>query len=443
MILSTPARIEPGYGKPVQPVFPTVAQPPLIAFRGDSFKRTIIQLDGRLEPAVAEALKSFDSGKTVLKELGYGYQARAYSLEIKGPEHPHGLVVKTSHDKTFINDKGEYINAGNTFVDENEAIKMFWQRLPQGFRHLGSIKTIALAKNENGRHFLVINKLLGKEVRKLSASNDPIKPEHLEKMLEDLYMADVAGLYHKDLNWKNVLFDEKNGLLNIIDYEAFRGFNPLELEKNAQELHFPEFCSVSNIRKFEDKTLMNYLRELSETANGNDKAKSLFRKYLRMRAKFHEKKADHLAAINVGNKLNAAIEYEKLHAKLFSYINDSRHKEFSDDLCALEFAKINVTHVTELRYSKNYPGFFERYYEAMHTNLLKKKNIQAFRKLIGKLEKKYSYNPDMMNFLSYQTQYANSMKDFSLKVKLVIRPFEMVTRVAVPGRFKNEGWSLV
>lgn len=421
---------------------PTVAMRP-VSFAGDSFTRSLVVLDGKLDRPVEDALKDFSTGNKVLRELGYGYQAQAYALDVKAADYPHGLVVKTSHDKTYINEKGETITAGNTFIDENEAFKVFWKHMPEGFKHSDTIKVIALAKNDKGRHFLVINRLLGKEVRKLDPSKEPIKKVHIEKMLEDLYLADVSGVLHTDLNWKNVLLDEKNDVLNIIDYEAFRAFDPLNTQENEELYRFPEFQAPSNLRKFEDKTLMHYLRALTEVEGGKEKANTLFKQYLNMRAKFHEKKVDYLAGINADNKLDQAIEFEKLQAKLLQFVNDPDHQQLSDDLTELEFAKIKISHMLEHRYSKNYQAKLKRKYESLHTSLQCKNNIRQLQRLVNRMKVKYADNADMQKYLGFLNQYAESRNTFSLKTRVCINPFEMVTRVIEPGRFKPEEWEFV
>lgn len=227
--------------------------------------------------------------------------------------------------------------------------------------------------NNSGEHYLVSTFVPGKSVSKTNRYTD----EHLKTLFSKMFELDKLGIYHGDLNGKNILIAE-NGIVNFIDYqwtEKVDTINFFDSRKSKQILmplsEFPE-----NAQMFEMASMPWYM-ESFDTAS----EKELFLKsYLKTKSNYHEKRYEYIKKITQNwpyqgekDRIKEALDSEKAKAAIY--------KNPDDNILRLEMKKIQFLSDYRNAYSHVDPNIPSRNILASSSSYLcSLSSVQDFRK---------------------------------------------------------------
>ncbi len=161
-----------------------------------------------------------------------------------------------------------------------------------------------------GRHYLFTTELPGSHP---DPRRHPLDGAQLAAILDRLGALDRRGLMHYDLKAGNVLVGP--GGAALIDFEFAQFGDQTHAYAPARQAWSedfnvsgnPHFPARSNVANFEFRTLHRYLAELAAT-HSPAAAEALWREYLRVRSRYHERMARYLGALAVesGGRIAAA-----------------------------------------------------------------------------------------------------------------------------------------
>lgn len=200
-------------------------------------------------------------------------------------------------------------------------------------KSIGGQRAIARAYDSvRGQYFLVSSFVQGKSI----AHNRKIPVEHLRLLFDKMYELDKEGIYHGDLNGKNILYSP-DGKINFIDYQWAQKVSKTNFydgEKTRQILmpvtNFPE-----NAQMFEMSTLPWYFETLGYET---DKRKFMV-DYLKVKSDYHQKRYNYIKEITRNwpysselGYIRKSLEYEKAKADVY--------KRPTSEVLAIEFKKM-------------------------------------------------------------------------------------------------------
>lgn len=363
--------------------------------KNTSFKSSMIFLNyndkfNSIQNKVYDELTKFANGQNNVSILGEGKFGETYRFKDSSLRN---VVIKKS--------KGEY---------KDDYIQEYNNLIEVPTKKVGGQAGIARAYNfDTKEHFLLSTMAEGKEISRFNRYTD----NHLKSLFDKMYELDKVGLYHGDLNGKNILLTNK-GEINFIDYQwaqvvnKINFFDKVKSEKLLLPLsHFPE-----NAQMFEMATMPYYIQSI-----GSKKEKEAFLKmYLRNKSGYHFKRAQYIEKLlpnwqysNEIPLLKAAIKTERAKAKVY--------KNPSDNILKIELKKFQFLSDYRDAFGHVDPHIFERnILTSSSSYLCSISAVQDYRKEIAN-QLKTCKNADMTNYLKSQLQYGDywfdNLKKFS------------------------------
>ena len=146
------------------------------------------------------------AGYTLESEVGEG----GTSAVFRAKHAEHGQVaVKVLREK-LRNDR----TAVTRFLRE--------ARFGERVVHPNVVKTIEIGEDGPGMHFLAIEWAAGDLLEKYARRHGPMPPIQVADIVVQIaagvHAAHVAGIVHRDLKPENVMFDEKSGMVKLLDF---------------------------------------------------------------------------------------------------------------------------------------------------------------------------------------------------------------------------------
>jgi hypothetical protein len=282
------------------------------------------------------------------------------------------------------------------------------QKIPESVTNSGGQDFIASGRTSNG-NMVIISSLVDGEIPSVTANptkkipdiqKNPLTIQQISSLMDSILEHDKAGLWHNDLNPKNIL-TTKEGKAQIIDYGCAWEFSPL----TSTESRYPSNVAPSSLISFENKALMPYFMDIYEKDNNNaEKIKAFFTEYLKLRANFHGKRAefmkDQVTKLDGQEKENAQkrIEYEELLSEVL--------KNPSKDIIDLEAAKFQITSTREQAFVDNWYGLRDQ--ATSEFNEMYKYVNDYSAKIDEKIEELSPDKKTLKKYLNYEKDFAQT-----------------------------------
>ncbi len=198
---------------------------------------------------------------------------------------------------------------------------------PERYEDLGvELKAACLARREgiNAPNYQALPFVRGSELgvkytiegEPANFENNPITKEHIENLLQNFYLMDKMGLYHRNLSLPNIFYSESGkveigSMREAAKYIQENGGFSL---KNSEIL---SFTMPSNAEAFETQSLCRYLSRIEE----DDKKDELIRTYLKEKSDYHKFRADFLQAKGFKDT-DRAVLFETAQSEVFKAPSD-------------------------------------------------------------------------------------------------------------------------
>lgn len=196
---------------------------------------------------------------------------------------------------------------------------------------VGGQEAVARVYN-SGEHYLISTLVPGKSVSETNRYTD----EHLRTLFTKMYELDKLGIYHGDLNGKNILIAE-NGVVNFIDYQWAEKVDQSNFFDNrkSKKILMPLAEFPENAQMFEMASMPWYMESFGTAAEKEQFLKS----YLKAKSNYHEKRYEYIKKITrnwpyAGEKESIKQSLASEKAKAAVYKNPDR------DILRLEMKKI-------------------------------------------------------------------------------------------------------
>lgn len=149
---------------------------------------------------------------------------------------------------------------------------------------------------------------------KADYKKNSIRKGHIQKVLDNIFLMDKAGLMHGDVEIAHVFYSKNS---NDVEFDCFRfGYNTQENEGRTKWEFAP--CEYpSNIKQFENNCIGAYLDSMDNKEDKND----FIKMYLSAASKFHLQRAQYLEQTNKGDDIQ--IEYEKAKSRAYKNPDDT------------------------------------------------------------------------------------------------------------------------
>ncbi len=251
--------------------------------------------------------------------------------------------------------------------------------------------------NNLGEHYLISTLVPGKCVSR----DNRYTEQHLKNLFNKMFELDKLGIYHGDLNGKNILLNSDN-TVNFIDYqwtEKIAEMNFFDSHKSQKCLlplsEFPE-----NAQMFEMASMPWYMDSFDTVAEKENFLKT----YLKVKAKYHEKRYDYIKKITQNwpypsekSRIKQSLDSEQAKAEIY--------KNPDSDILKLEMKKLQFLSDYRDAYSHvdpNLPG--RNILAAPASYLCSISSVQDYRKEIDKLLS--------LSFSKTKNDYLKSMAEY-------------------------------
>lgn len=343
-----------------------------------------------LKNQVYSELSKFDSGIDNASLLGEGKFGNAYRFK---NSQLRNVVIKKSKKEYKDNYELEYKNLVQVPNDK-----------------VGGQAAIARAYNPATKEYYMLSTMAeGKEISNFNRYTD----NHLRSLFNKMFELDKLGIYHGDLNGKNILLTN-SGDINFIDYQwsqivpKSNFFDSVKTEMLLLPAsHFPE-----NAQMFEMATIPYYLESI-----GSQRDKEQFLKfYFKNKAQYHLKRCQYIKKVTQNwpyfselSNIRESIASEQAKANVY--------KNISDSILKLELKKFQFLSDYRDAYGHVDPNIFDRnILSSSSSYLCSISAVQDFRKEVAK-QLKTCVDSDMKTYLKAQQTYGdfwyNSLRTFS------------------------------
>ena len=360
-----------------------------VSFRSVNFLEYNYQFNS-IKPKLLSELNKFVEGQNNVSTLGAGKFGETFRFSDSGLRN---IVIKQS--------KGEYKD------DYSSEYKNLIQ-VPT--KEVGGQSGVARAYNpKTNQYYLISTMAEGKEISPFNKYTD----NHLKSLFKKMFELDKAGVYHGDLNGKNILLT-KSGDINFIDYQWTQIVDKSDFftHEKSQRLLLPVHIFPENAQMFEMATMPYYLENI-----GNAREKENFlRMYLRNKAEYHSNRYNQIKRQVADSPyyynrhlVNKALEAEQAKAKVY--------RNPSDKVLKIELTKFQFLSDYRDAYSHVDPNMFDRNILASSSSYLCSLSaVQDYRKEIAK-QMAVCTDRDMLMYLKTQMDYGDywyeNLKDFS------------------------------
>ena len=238
----------------------------------------------------------------------------------------------------------------------------------------------AIARVYNNRkdtHYLVSTLVSGKTVSTQNRYTD----RSLKILFDKMFELDKVGIYHGDLNGKNILLDG-TGNVNFIDYQWTEKVDKNNLFDNvkSQKTLLPVSNFPENAQMFEMASMPWYMENLDSSID----REAFLKQYLRAKANYHEQRYDYIKKITTNWRYSSELPYikealdsEKAKAMLF--------KNPSDGVLKIEMKKLQFLSDYRDAYSHVDPNLPNRnILPAPSAYICSLSSVQDFRKEVSK-----------------------------------------------------------
>ena len=229
-------------------------------------------------------------------KLGEGVGGETYRFNHPKLEH---IVIK--RNKTGFSD--DYMKEYNNLT-----------QIPTDI--VGGQEAVARVK-DSGSHYLVSTLVQGKSVTKTNRYTE----EHLKTLFNKMFELDKLGIYHGDLNGKNILIND-NGAVNFIDYQWTEKVDKINFfdSRKSKKILLPLAEFPENAQMFEMASIPHYIESFDSLA---DKEQFL-KMYLQTKSNYHEKRYEYIKKITKNwpytsekERIQQALDSEKAKAEVY------------------------------------------------------------------------------------------------------------------------------
>lgn len=254
--------------------------------------------------------------------------------------------------------------------------------------------------NESGRHYLVSTLVPGKSVSKTNRYTE----EHLKTLFNKMFELDKVGIYHGDLNGKNILIGE-NGTVNFIDYQWTEKVDKINFfdSRKSQKILLPLAEFPENAQMFEMASIPRYIESFDTIAE----KETFLKTYLQAKSNYHEKRYEYIKKITKNwpytsekVRINQALDSEKAKAAVY--------KNPDENILKLEMKKFQFLSDYRDAYSHVDPNLPSRNIIASPSSYLCSiSSIQDYRKEVMRqlsasyTKSKSDYLKSMLNYGDY------------------------------------------
>ena len=332
---------------------------------------------------------NFLSSKNNVYKIGEGIGGETFQFKNSSLNN---LVIKTT--KKEYND--DYENEYNNL-----------KAIPT--EKIGGQEVVARFYNSsNGKYYLVSTLVPGKTASLINKYSD----SHFKSLFNKMFELDKLGIYHGDLNGKNILLNN-SGSVNFIDYQWTQFVSKTNFydKEKVEKMLLPRSVFPENAQMFEMASLPYYLEALG---SHSDKI-NFMKQYLRAKSAYHGNRAQHIAKM-VPNwytsqkyLIKQSLAEETAKAKIY--------REPNNDVLKLEAKKIQFlsdyrdaySHVDANMPSRNIVASSSAYLCAISA-------VQDFRKSIQKqLSLCFDSNKKLYlaSLLEYGNYWYNNLKHYT------------------------------
>lgn len=287
----------------------------------------------------------------------------------------------------------------------------------------------AVARVRSDRNFYLISTLVS---GKCVSRNNPYTKAHLRNLFDKMFELDKLGIYHGDLNGKNILLSS-NGTVNFIDYqwlEQVKKVNFFDYNK-SEKILLPISEFPQNAQMFEMASMPWYIDSLTSTAE----KEQFLKLYLHTKANYHEKRYDYIKKITRNwpyhselSQIRQSLFFEKAKSEIF--------KNPDKSVLKLEMKKFQFLSDYRDAYSHIDPNLPDRNILATPSSYLCSiSSLQDFRHEVHK-ELKSSVNRTKINYLKSLEDYGNYW--YGNLTAYTPDTFDYIMRMAKKKKDKNE-----
>lgn len=293
---------------------------------------------------------------------------------------------------------------GNLVIKKNKA--GYYEDYSKEYNNLSLIPTDkvggqeAVARVQNfGEHYLISTLVPGKYVSKTNRYTE----EHLNTLFDKMFELDKLGIYHGDLNGKNILID-KDGSVNFIDYQWTKKINKVNFFDNqkSQNILLPLSEFPENAQMFEMATMPWYLDSFDRPAEKEQFLKT----YLNIKSNYHKKRYDYIKKITKNWPYPSEKEYIK-EALESENAKAAVYKKVDSNILNLEMKKFQFLSDYRQAYSHVDPNLPNRNILASPSAYIcSLSSVQDFRKEVQR-QLKFNYDKTKANYLKSMSDYGD------------------------------------
>lgn len=292
---------------------------------------------------------------------------------------------------------------------------------------IGGQEPVARAYNR-GEYYLLSTLVPGKCVSRSNRYND----RNLKSLFDKMFELDKLGIYHGDLNGKNILIDS-SGAVNFIDYqwtEQVSRANLFDSEKTKKCLlpisEFPE-----NAQMFEMASMPWYMDSFDTTYE----KEQFLKKYLQAKSNYHEKRYNYIQKLTQNwpypsekGRIQQALNAEKAKAAVY--------KNPDQDVLTIEMKKLQFLSDYRNAYSHVDPNLPDRNILASPSAYLcSMSSVQDYRKEVSR-QLGTSFNRTKTDYLKAMAEYGDYW--FGNLTSYTRDTYEYVMRMAGKTQGKKE-----
>ena len=266
---------------------------------------------------------------------------------------------------------------------------------------IGGQEAVARLRNlSRGSEYYLVSTLVPGQ---MSSVHNRYNSSHMRSLFEKMFQLDKDGIYHGDLNGKNILLTP-SGTVNFIDYQwtqivpKSNFYDNTKVERTLLPLsHFPE-----NAQMFEMASMPYYIENLPTNADKEE----FMRMYLRHKAEYHSKRYEYIKKITQNwpysserAYIQESLKAEKAKAQVYAHPDDSVIKLELKKLQFLSDYRDAYSHV-----DANLPD--RNIIPSSSTYLCSISSVQDYRKEVAR-QMRSCYDSTKMDYLRSMETYGD------------------------------------
>lgn len=257
-----------------------------------------------------------------------------------------------------------------------------------------------VARVENfGEHYLISTFVPGKCVSR----HNRYTQEHLNTLFNKMFELDKLGIYHGDLNGKNILIGE-NGSVNFIDYQWTEKINKINFFDNqkSQKILLPLSEFPENAQMFEMASMPWYMESFDSPAEKEQFLKT----YLDAKSNYHKMRYEYIKKITKNWPYSSEKKYID-HSLASENAKAEIYKKVDNNILKLEMKKLQFLSDYRDAYSHVDPNLPNRNIIASPASYLCSiSSVQDFRKEVAR-QLNSSFNKTKSDYLKSMLDYGD------------------------------------